>query len=644
MSRFTIAAAAIALLPAAALAQTRISVPCSEKVREKAVADRAQGFEVDLACKTTDITVTATRIVQPRDQTGLSVTSFDRTQIESRQTTSVADLLSTTPGVTVSRNGGPGQPTAVRIRGAEGDQTLVLIDGVRVNDVSATGAAFDFGNLLSGNIERIEVLRGPNSVPWGSQALGGVVNIVTAAPAQGFAASLNAEYGYRNAKKLVGNVRGGFGPVRASLGGGWFEDDGISAFKFGTERDGYRQYAANGRIEIDLSPDVTIELRGNYADSRVGFDGFPPPAFSFADTTGFSTTKQAFGYAGINAALFDGALKNRLAFTISDTRRASFGSATATPSLFKGRSERFEYQGNAEVADWLRAVFGVEHETSRFNNGTTTVSTGVTSGYAQLIANPVDALTLTGGIRVDDHRSYGTKTTFSANAAWRVSGGTILRASYGDGFKAPTLFQLFSTFGNTALQPEVGQSYDLGLEQSLIEGTLKIGATLFHRDTTNQIDFTSVPPRADRPFGYYFNVARTRAQGIETFVELRPSRTLVLNANYTLTEAKNRLTGIDLFRRPRHSVNANLDWTPRDWVSLGTSVHTVSDSRDSDFRTFSPASLDGYTLVGLRASVLLGKQFELYGRVENLTDTVYETVSGYGVAGRNAHIGVRVKI
>ena len=248
MSRFTIAAAAIALLPAAALAQTRISVPCSEKVREKAVADRAQGFEVDLACKTTDITVTATRIVQPRDQTGLSVTSFDRTQIESRQTTSVADLLSTTPGVTVSRNGGPGQPTAVRIRGAEGDQTLVLIDGVRVNDVSATGAAFDFGNLLSGNIERIEVLRGPNSVPWGSQALGGVVNIVTAAPAQGFAASLNAEYGYRNAKKLVGNVRGGFGPVRASLGGGWFEDDGISAFKFGTERDGYRQYAANGRI------------------------------------------------------------------------------------------------------------------------------------------------------------------------------------------------------------------------------------------------------------------------------------------------------------------------------------------------------------------------------------------------------------
>ncbi len=629
MSRFKIVAAAIALLPAAAFAQ-------NETIRVLPLA-------------TNDIVVTAVGAQQTVDQTGQAITRIDRALIEARQTTSVSELLSTTSGVTVSRNGGPGQPTAVRIRGAEGDQTLVLIDGVRVNDPSAVGGGFDFGNLLTGNIDRIEVLRGPNSVPWGSQAIGGVVNIVTARPMESFDASLTAEYGYSNAKKLVGNVRGGFGPVRASLGGGWFEDDGISAFKFGTERDGYRQYAANGRVEIDLSPDVSIDLRGNYADSRVGFDGFPPPAFSFADTTGYSTTKQAFGYAGINAALFDGAMKNRLAFTISDTRRASFSSATATPSRFKGRSERFEYQGDATVAAGLRAVFGIENETTRFNNGTTTVSTGVTSGYAQLIANPADALTLTGGVRIDSHRTYGTKATFSANAAWHVGSGTILRASYGEGFKAPTLFQLFSNFGNTALKPETAQSYDLGIEQSLVEGTLKIGATLFHRDTTNQIDFFScfgvtAPVCASRPNGVYDNIARTRAQGVETFVELRPSRTLVLNANYTLTDAKNRLTGIDLLRRPRHSVNANIDWTPRDWVRLGASVQTVSDSRDSDFRTFSPTSLDGYTLVGLRAAVSLGQQFEIYGRVDNLTDTVYETVSGYGTAGRNAHVGVRVKL
>jgi vitamin B12 transporter len=632
VSRFKIAAAAIALLPAAAFAQS----DCSKEPNDCIVVDDPLSPD--------RIVVTALAANQRIDRVGQAVTVISRDLIETRHTTSVADLLSTTPGVTVSRNGGFGQPTALRIRGAEGDQTLVLIDGVRVNDQSATGGAFDFGNLLTGNIERIEVLRGPNSVPWGSQALGGVVNIVTAPPAEGFGANLNAEYGYKNAKKLVGNVRGGFGPVRASLGGGYFDDDGISAFKLGTERDEYRQYAANGRVEIDVSSNLTVDLRGNYADSRVGFDGFPPPFFSFADTTGYSTTKQAFGYAGINAALFDGALKNRLAFTISDTRRASFSSATATPSRFKGRSERFEYQGDARATDGLRAVFGVEHENSRFNDGVATVSTGVTSGYAQLIANPVDRLTFTGGIRVDDHRSYGTKTTFSANAAWRVGSGTMLRASYGEGFKAPTLYQLFGFYGTTTLQPETAQSYDLGIEQSLIDGTLKLGATLFHRDTTNQIDFTSVPPRADRPFGYYFNVARARAEGVETFVELRPSRTLVLNANYTFTDAKDRSTGIVLLRRPQHSINANLDWTPRDWLRLGASVQTLSDSRDSDYLTFSPTSLDGYTLVGLRASVSLGRQFELYGRVENLTDTRYETVSGYGTAGRNAHVGVRVKL
>jgi len=628
VSRFKIAAAAFALLsaPASAQADEELDTPCLLFPRKP---------------PTTDIVVTATGAEQRAVESGQAITVIDRGVIEARQSVSISDLLSTTPGVTVSRNGGIGQPTAVRIRGAEGDQTLVLIDGVRTNDPSSVGGGFDFGNLLAGNIERIEVLRGPNSVPWGSQALGGVINIVTARPTEDFGGRLNAEYGYRESKKLVGNVRGGFGPVRASFGGGYFNDDGISAFKLGTERDGYRQYAANGRVEIDLSSDITIDLRGNYADSRVGFDGFPPPFFSFADTTGFSTTKQAFGYAGINAALFDGALKNRLAFTISDTNRASYSIAGATSSRFMGRSERFEYQGDATISSWLRAVFGVEREDSRYRSAVATYRTGVTSGYTQLIANPIEALTLTGGVRVDDHRSYGTKTTASGNAALRLGTATIVRASYGEGFKAPTLYQLKDPlYGNDQLRPETAQSYDVGIEQMLVDETLRLGATFFYRDTTNQIDFET---SAARPNGGYLNTARTRAQGVETFIELRPSRTLTLNANYTFTDAENRQTGTVLLRRPKHSVNANIDWTPRDRLRLGADVQTVSDSRDNDYLTFSPTSLDGYALVGLRASVSIGQKFELYGRIENLLDTGYEVVSGYGVYGRNAHVGVRAK-
>ena len=628
MTPLKIAAAAIALLPATAFAKPPIE-DCTDCI-------------IIAASRRTDIVVTATGTPQLPEESGQAITQIDQSTIKSRQTTSVADLLSTTPGITVSRNGGPGQPTAVRIRGAEDSQTLVLIDGVRVNDPGSPGGAFDFGNLLIGNIDRIEVLRGPNSVPWGSQAIGGVVNIVTA-PVEG--ANLRAEYGYKNSRQLVGQVGGTFGIVTASIGGGYFDDDGISTFKGGTERDGYRQYAGNARVRVAFSADVSLDLRGYFADSKVQFDGFPAPFYTLADATDYAKTQQVFGYAGVNVALFDGALKSRLAFTLSDTARNSFpGTNAPADFIARGRVERFEYQGDATISDSIRAVFGIEHETSRFRDAFDRYSTGVSSGYAQLIVRPVDSLTVTGGIRVDDHRDYGTKTTVSANAAWRVGGGTILRASYGEGFKAPTLYQLKGPYSKTGapLQPEVAQSYDIGIEQWLIDGTLKLGLTAFHRDTTNQIDFSFVANPL-RPFGFYDNIARTRAEGIEASVEMRPTSNLTMSANYTLIDAKDPSTGLVRLRRPEHSVNASIDWTAREWLKLGASVQSVSDSRDFDFQTFVPIALDGYTLATIRVAVPVGDHFELYGRVENLFDATYETVSGYGTLGRNAHVGVRAK-
>ena len=593
------------------------------------------------------IVVTATGAAQKAAETGQAVTVLDVAAIEARQSPSVADLLATTPGVTVSRNGGPGQPTAVRIRGSESSQVLVLIDGVRVNDPASPAGAFDFGNLLTGNIDRIEVLRGPNSVPWGSQAIGGIVNIVTA-PVDG--AKLRAEYGYKNSTQLVGQAGGAFGIVTASLGGGYFDDDGISAFRGGSERDGYRQYAGNARVAAAFSDAVSLDLRGYYADSKVRFDGTLPD-FSFGDTSSFGKTKQAFGYAGLNVRT--GALKNRVAFTLSDTDRASYASATAVPSRFRGRAERYEYQGDATISDGIRAVFGAEHEDSRFSDGATRFTTGVTSGYAQAIVSPVEALTLTGGVRVDDHRTYGTKATFSGNAALRIGGATILRASYGEGFKAPTLYQLFDPlYGNRTLNPETARSFDIGVEQSLIGGDLRIGVTAFRRDTGNQINFfdcsgidpAAVPLCAGRgPFGgFLFNIDRTRAEGIETSIMMRPTSALTLTANYSLIDARDRGTGLTLLRRPKHSVSASIDWTARRF-KLGADIQTVSASRDFDSQSFELTTLEGYVLATLRAAVSIGDRFELYGRIENLFDAAYETVSGYGTPGRNAHVGVRAQ-
>ncbi len=594
-----------------------------------------------------DIIVTATSAKQAPEKSGRAIELIDSQDIARLQLPTVADLLATTPGVTVSANGGIGGFSAVRIRGAEGEQTLTLIDGVRVNDPSSPGGGFDFGNLLVGNIDRIEVLRGPNSVPWGSQAIGGVVNIVTASPTEELSGAARAEYGYKDRINLSGNIGTQSGIITASIGGGYFRDDGISAFRDGTERDGYRQYAVNSRLGIAVSDAIDIDLRGNYADSRTRFDGFPPPTFSFADTPQFSKTEQIFGYAGINTRGFDGKLRTRIAYTRANTDRANFAAPGAAAGFTaKGVVDRFEAQGDADLTQGVRAVFGAEHERSRFDDDSSTVRTRATSGFAQLIIDPISTLTLTGGARIDDYRTYGTKTTISGNAAWRPTRRTIIRAAYGEGFKAPTLFQLFSFFGNTILEPERAKSYEIGIEQSALNSQIRFGVTAFLRDTRSQIDFISCFGQTtgictDRPFGTFDNIARTRAKGVESFVRIAPTRSLTVEANYSYIDATNRDTRLVLLRRPRHSVNLSADWVAFDTIKLGASLRLASDSADSDFQTFSRTRLDGYELASIRASYSLTEQIEVFARVENLFDTDYETVSGFGTYGRNAHIGVR---
>lgn len=632
MHLLRLTAAALAILPFGAQAQT--------------TAETEEPIEDDSGCcsfyserlPSRDlIVVTATGTELLSQKSGYSVSNIGIDEIELRQPSTLSDLLATLPGVTVSNTGPIGGFSAVRIRGAEGEQTLTLIDGVRVNDPSSPGGGFDFGNLLIGNIDRIEVLRGPNSVPWGSQAIGGVVNIITARPGSANNRSVRAEYGSNNRTNLVGQYGVSGDRVSASLGGGFFRDDGISAAASGSEADGYKQYAANGSLEIKLSDTVSIDLRGYYAHSRAELDGFPPPFYSLSDTPEYSTGQQVIGYAGINAEL--GQLKNRIAFTVNDINRDNFAApGTAAPDfLSRGRTERFEYQGDWQLAEPLRAVFGIEYERSRFTDGFAPAKTRHTGAFAQAIIDPTDALTITMGARVDDHKSYGTKATFSANAAWRPSAQTVVRAAYGEGFKAPTLYQLFSFYGDPGLQPEVAKSYELGFEQGVLDGQLRFGATAFRRSTQNMIDF-------DLFFFRYNNIIRSRAKGIETFVEMRPGDQLSVRANYSYVDSEKREDGAVDFvrhlRRPVHSLNASIDWQASGKLKLGADLRLASDSRDGFGGS---VRMDGYALVGVRAGYEISDAIELYGRVENLFDTEYQTVAGYKAYGRNAHFGLRAK-
>jgi vitamin B12 transporter len=591
------------------------------------------------AAEDTDIIVTATGAEQRADEVGLAVTVIDAETIERRQTVALSDLLLTTPGVAVSRNGGAGTLNYVRLRGAESGQTLVLIDGVRTNDPSSPDAAFDFSSLFALGVDRVEVLRGPASVPWGSQAIGGVVNVITKRPEPGFSARARAEYGTFETVLAEGGIGYGGDRIRARIDGGYFTTDGIFAAASGSEADGYRRYGANGRVEFDLTPDIGIDLRGSWSDGRTELDGFPPPSFLvLADTPEYSTSQELYGYAGLTARL--GQLNNRLGFSIADIDRDNFASPAATePSFFaRGRSERYEYRGDVALVEQVRAVFGAEHEDSRLFDGGTTFTTGITSVFGELIVQPVEMLTITGGVRYDDHEDFGSNTTFAANAALVLPTNTILRASYGEGFKAPTLFQLFGPFGlgNPKLQPETAESWDAGIEQQLVDGALSIAATWFHRDTVNQIDYNPAT------FAYS-NIAATAAQGLELALNMRPSRDVSFAANYTYLDSENRSAGLfgkRLQRRPEHSVSASFDYAPESGPALGATITHIGDSFD-DQGNFN--RLEGYVVAQVRAAFRIADRYELYGRVENLFDERYQTVAGYGTPGRAAYIGVRAR-
>lgn len=600
------------------------------------------------------IVVTASRSEQPLSQTGRSISVIDQDRIERTQSVAVVDLLRNLPGVTFARNGGIGTSTSVFIRGADSSQTVALIDGVKLNDPSSAGGGFNFGNLLTGNISRIEVLRGSQSVIWGSQAIGGVINTITRAPTDDLSINARAEYGYRDTGQIVGNVSGRFGPVAASIGAGYYESDGFSTFneeRGGEERDGYRNFGANGKLEITLSDTISVDLRGYYSDGRTEIDGFArndEGRFVLADTPEVANSKEFVGYSGLNVALLDGRFRNRFGFAYTSIKRDNFNEDVQTFDAF-GRNERFEYQGIFDISEIFVATIGAETETSRYRSGSgadaNNFSANIDGFYGQLSVTPVEGFTATAGLRHDDHSNFGGETTFAGDLVYSPNqGNTTFRASYGEGFKVPSLFQLFSNFGNELLDPETAKSWDAGITQKLIGGKVEVSATVFRRNSRNLIDFISCTVDTgiceNRPGGTYDNVDRARAQGVEFSLLLRPVEALTWSLNYGLVDAEDRDTRLKLRRRPKHSINASLDY---DWafgLKTGATITHIGRHFDSGPET---GVVEGYTVVDLRAAMPISDNIEVYGRVENLFDEKYETIFRYGTPGRSAFAGVRLR-
>ncbi|HKU14283.1 MAG TPA: TonB-dependent receptor [Steroidobacteraceae bacterium] len=638
-----------------------VSLRCIPFVVSGLFAPVAFGADPSVKDELERVVVTANRAEQPLARVGDSVTLIEPAEVRASQKLMVSDLLATTPGITVSRNGGLGTSTQLRIRGAESDQTVVLIDGVKLNDPSAAGGGFDFGHLLTDDYMRIEVLRGPQSVLWGSQAIGGVVNIVTTVPEGPLLTAYSAEAGERGSAAVQARAESGGERFAWRIAGQYLTTDGISTLnddRGGREKDGYRNVGANLRGLWRITDAVSAELRTTYSSGRNDFDGFPPPNFELTDTRDYGDTDELVAYAGLNATTFGGKLQNRFGFAYTDTDRENIDPDSPVRTTFdaSGSNKRWEYQGTLTLTDRVGGVFGLESERSELDTRSPSTfdpnpvplvhDAQLDSVYAQINVAPLETLSLTGGVRYDDHDTFGDETTGRATLAWAATPTTIVRATYGEGFKAPTLFQLFSEFGNADLAPERSDAWDAGIEQHLLNDALVLSATYFGRDTRGMIDFVScfpaVDPRcASRPFGFYDNVQKTEADGVELGLVARVGERLRFDVNYTDMETTNRGSenfGLELARRPNQTLNGELTY---DWAfGLTTTVAVTHAGRSFDDAANTVVN-DGYTVVDLRAALALRDDLELYGRLENAFDEEYETIARYGTPGRGFFVGVR---
>ncbi|SFG18048.1 vitamin B12 transporter [Novosphingobium sp. CF614] len=580
------------------------------------------------------IVVTATRTETPRSQIGQSVSVVTRADIERTQAAAATEVLARLPGISTVQSGGFGQPSSVFIRGAENAQSLVLIDGVRINDPGDVGGGFDFGALTIGQFDRVEVVRGSSGVLWGSRAIGGVVNFITARPTDQWTARGQAEYGWRDRRQVGASAAGKLGPVGLTLGGQWLKGDGYSAFderRGAAEKDGFESRSANARAEAELTQGLSVDAGGFWTRANYDYDD------TGADALNLGLKRDVLGYANLRYSGLDDRLSARVGYGLNDTRRVS-DHAVFGPYETNGRTERVEGQVSFAPVEMASILLGAETERQKFDdNFGSKDSTSIDSYFGNLTLHPLEGLTLNGGLRYDDHEDFGHRTTFAANGAWVIGSGEdapVLRASYGEGFKAPSLYQLYTNGGFRALDPETSKGWDAGVEQPFAEGTGRFTITYFDRRTRNLIDY-------DLASYNYYNVGRARAQGVELGMQVTNWNGFDVNLAYTYLDAVNQRTGTRLARRPKSNLHASLDKAWDIGLKLGADLR-VGGGRYDD--TANGNYVDGHLVVGLRGAFAVTGNVEVYGRVENLFDEHYEVVRTYGTPGRSAYAGVRVKM
>jgi vitamin B12 transporter len=588
------------------------------------------------------IVVTATRVATPLASVGSSITVLEGKQLESGQNRTLVEALRSVPGVDVVRNGGLGSRVAVHLRGTQSDQVLVLVDGVELNDPSGTGRGADLSQLPVENIERIEILRGPQSTLYGADAIGGVINVITRKGAGPLAGDVTAEGGSFGTFSETATMRGGSDRFNYSVGASRQDAEGISSASSrngNTEKDGYGRTELSSRLGWTPADEFEANAIVRWNRSNYDYDSFLNGAP--VDSDDHAEAEQVLLYGEGKLRLFDGVWAQRLGGSWVDHDRDDF--SDMADSSFDSLLKKAEWQNDVRIGGANTVTAGLEWEeessesvyeapgrADRFDRQTVRNK----ALYLQDAAK-VGSLSATAGVRVDDHDVFGSETTWRVAPVYEIAPtGTRVKGSYGTGFKAPSLFQLYSIYGSPELGPEKSRGWDAGVEQDLGE-RVTMGLMYFMNELEDMIDY-------DFAASKYGNVAEAETKGVESYVTARPLDDLTVRASYTYMDTLDKTTGNQLRQRPRNKGSVDVTYAFTAKLRGTAGVTMVGEREDLNFASYQDETLDAYTLVNLYAAYDVRKQVTLFGRIENLFDEEYEQVIGYGTAGRAGYGGVKV--
>lgn len=562
---------------------------------------------------------------QEKADSSATVESIDREEIERRQATSISEVLGTLPGMAVVQQGGVGQLTSVFTRGAESDQILVLWNGIELNDPYFGG--FNWAFLPTEGVERIEVVRGPYSALYGSDAVGGVVQVLSGGADGG---SLRLEGG-----------GDGYGRGAFAWGRSW-ERVRLDLTAHSQRSDGELDNAffdsdeLTARFDWTLAPGWTVGLltRGNESESGIPLSGgsaSPQRRIAWQERQAAVPIRGRWGAWSLDATLsrvdYDSSFRDpedAFGFTRSDTESSS---ERARLVLSRSLGDGFWLAGGGELEQLEvndSSTFGVNLDAASHENRSLFTQAHGIAGKLRFDL----------GVRWDDSEAFGSQVSPRLGAVWRFSETTRLRASYGEAFRAPSIGELFFPFsGNPRLEPETAESYELGVEHAADDWRLAL--TLFDTRQENLIDFDFVT------FANV-NLGRARSRGVEAELGLRRGGWSV-DLNATLLDAEDRVTDEALLRRPDESANLVVTWSGERWT-LNAVARYVGERPDVDPVTFSRTTNEAYQTLDLAGSWQASGSFSPYLRLENALDESYEPALGFPAEGRRLVAGLHIDL